>query len=458
MNELIAKRIRQLEIDIANRKRARSFATFVDRTWPGFSGGWFYDVLHKQLEEFKVQFVNKQNPRLAISVPPRHGKSETIIRFAVWLMLQRPTEIIYASYSQDQANRLSRKAKAIVEQELRGRKLSLNQVREWTLPNGSVFRAIGRGGGITGSGCDLLITDDMLKNQVEADSHAVREGLHDWYQTTAKTRLSPGGGELQIGTRWHDADLIGFCKYPALRFSAIAERDELYRKKGEALHERFPLEELLAKKEAMLPRHWSCLYGQNPIDDGSSIVKVPWMIQVNESMIPPCEDFVSDIVTCDAAFKGTDSCDFVAISRIRFANGRYYITHVLNSRMFFTETVAALLEFCKPTDHAILIEDKANGPAIIDVLSSKFPNLVAITPMGSKGSRLQAVAPMFQSGSVVFAEGLTEWHEIVSQFTRFPACAHDDILDSITQGLNWLRARPDMSTGAMVVPFDLHLF
>ena len=65
-----------------------------------------------------------------------------------------------------------------------------------------------RGGGITGKGAHILIVDDPIRTK-EADSALVREKLWDWYQSTAYTRLAPGGGVLVIQTWWNDDDLAG---------------------------------------------------------------------------------------------------------------------------------------------------------------------------------------------------------------------------------------------------------
>jgi hypothetical protein len=51
-------------------------------------------------------------------------------------------------------------------------------------------------GGILGRSADLLIIDDPIKNASEAYSAAYQERLRDWYQSTAATRLEPGGSVI----------------------------------------------------------------------------------------------------------------------------------------------------------------------------------------------------------------------------------------------------------------------
>jgi predicted phage terminase large subunit-like protein len=79
----------------------------------------------------------------------------------------------------------------------------------WRTTQGGGYRAAGVGGGITGMGAHILVIDDPVKDQSEADSETIRQNAWDWYTTTAYTRLAPGGGVLVIQTRWHDDDLSG---------------------------------------------------------------------------------------------------------------------------------------------------------------------------------------------------------------------------------------------------------
>ena len=67
----------------------------------------------------------------------------------------------------------------------------------------------GGGGPFTGYGFDLLIIDDPVKNREEANSPTQRQHLWDWWRSTARTRLEPGGSMIIVMTRWHEDDLVG---------------------------------------------------------------------------------------------------------------------------------------------------------------------------------------------------------------------------------------------------------
>ena len=62
---------------------------------------------------------------------------------------------------------------------------------------------------MTGRGANLLIIDDPIKNAEQARSAAIRENHWDWWQTTASTRIEPGGCAIIIATRWSEDDLSG---------------------------------------------------------------------------------------------------------------------------------------------------------------------------------------------------------------------------------------------------------
>jgi predicted phage terminase large subunit-like protein len=93
-----------------------------------------------------------------------------------------------------------------------------------------------------------------------------------------------------------------------------------------------------------------------------------------------------------------------------------------------------------PQASEILIEDRANGPAIMDTLKSKISGVIPIEPDGSKESRFMAVAPQFESGNVYIPQ-LAEWKdEYISELVKFPVSEHNDQVDATSQALRRLGA------------------
>jgi len=110
--------------------------------------------------------------------------------------------------------------------------------------------------------------------------------------------------------------------------------------------------------------------------------------------------------------------------------------------MSFTRTVREVVKLrdAWPKTREILIEDKANGPAVIDTLKAKVPGLIPIEPDGSKLARAHAVTSYWEAGNVWLPHpDIAPWiKDLLSELTAFPAAANDDQVDSLTQALRRL--------------------
>ena len=89
----------------------------------------------------------------------------------------------------------------------------------------------------------------------------------------------------------------------------------------------------------------------------------------------------------------------------------------------------------------MLIEDKANGPAILEVLQSELFCL-PVEPKGGKIARVNAVSPAIETGHVFLPEHMPGLEAFLDQWTAFPNAAHDDMVDSSTQALSFLLNMP----------------
>lgn len=306
---------------------------------------------------------------------------------------------------------------------------------------------------------NCLIIDDPVKDRAEADSPTVSQGVWEWYTSTLYTRLAPGGGIIIIQTRWSDTDLSGRLleaqakgegdEWRVINFPAIAEQDEEHRKKGEALHpERYPLEALERIKAAIGTRDWEALYQQHPVPDGGAIFKDEWLQRTWLPKDLPAR-FDAVIMSWDLSFKGNDASDFVVGQLVGRHGADYYILDQLRGRWSFTETVAQVKELAERARvrfprvaPRILIEDKANGPAVIDALKHEVSGIVPVEPDGSKEARAHAVTALFEAGNVLLPDrSLAPWvDEYRLELTRFPSGAHDDQVDATTQALRYLSA------------------
>ncbi len=154
--------------------------------------------------------------RLIISMPPRHGKSSCVSQyFPAWYLGTFPDRrAILASYEADFAASWGRKVRDLLEEhgsEFFGVSLrrDSSSADRWDLADhlGGMNTA-GVGGPLTGKGADILIIDDPIKNAQEANSPTIRERHKDWWQSTAYTRLEPGGAALVMCCMTGDTSVL----------------------------------------------------------------------------------------------------------------------------------------------------------------------------------------------------------------------------------------------------------
>ncbi len=203
---------------IRAEKARRSLIEFAVHTFAGYRAS----AHHREISDALQAVERGDLQRLMIFIPPRHGKSEIAsIRFPAWYLGRNPQkQVIGCSYSADLAHTFSRAVRDTINSEayqdvFPGIRLdSASQaVSRWRIAGKvnkrSSYIAAGVGGPITGEGADLLVIDDPVKNAQEAESEVYRNNTWEWYITTARTRLHPGGAIVLIMTRWHQDDLAG---------------------------------------------------------------------------------------------------------------------------------------------------------------------------------------------------------------------------------------------------------
>ena len=417
------------------------------------------DYLADEIQKFIERDTGNAYDILIVKTPPQHGKSMTITEsLPSWYMGKYPrNRVIEASYNDDTAKRFGRKNLEKVEQfgpVLFGlEKGTIWTTTEFELSNGW-GRMISRGimSGITGNPANLLIIDDPIKNREEADSQTYRDKLWGEWQNTLKTRLAAGAKVIVIMTPWHEDDLASRLEQmeesvTTIRLPVEAEENDLLgRPVGDALCpelgkdnnwlEQFKASYLADPKKGGL-RAWNALYQCAPRVEGGNVVKREWWKYYDPRDIT---SFGTTVISVDATFKDKESNDFVAIEvwSKRYAN--YYLRYCLNRHMDFPATVQAirLIKRLFPETMYILIEDKANGSAIIQTLRHEFVGVIAINPKGGKVSRVNAVSPAIESGNVLLPTGELYTEEFVDQFTGFPAAPHDDMVDSASQALSFM--------------------
>lgn len=469
-------------LDEIRKALARScLAAFVRYTMPDYCMGWVHEEICSELDAFLADVAGGRSPRLMLTMPPRHGKSELASRrFPAYALGRHPDlSIISTSYAAGLSSRMNRDVQRVIDSPayralFPGTALHGRTARGTTsLRNSDIFEIVGHrgvyrsagvGGGITGMGGHIVIIDDPFKDRASADSPTIRRKVWDWYTSTLYTRLAPGGGVLVINTRWHMADLSGRLLEAAARgegdrwrvvnFPAIATADEAHRRAGEALHpERYPLEQLLAIRKALGARDWEALYQQRPTPDGGNIFRAEWLRFWLPEDLP--ERFDQLLVSWDMTFGDGDDADFVVGQVWGRKGADRYLLDQVRRRMGFTDTVAAFRALAArwPGATRRLVENRANGPAVIDALKHAVPGIIPVEPDGSKTARAHAVTPFFEAGNVLLPhpEHCPWAREYIAELTQFPAAPHDDQVDATTQALRDFDARRPMSLGPAVL-------
>lgn len=415
--------------------------TFTTTTFPRYRPA----PHHRLIAEHLMAVEQGQIDRLIITMPPRHGKTELAsIRFPAWFLGRNPDKrVIGASYAAALAYRLSRQSRNLLTLTAWPFPVRLAEdmanVQSWDIGgHRGGYIAAGVGGPITGSGAHLLVIDDPIKNQEEADSATYRDAIWDWYTSTAYTRLEDHGAIIVIQTRWHHDDLAGRLlaaqatggdQWVTLHLPAIAED-------GSALwpekYDRLALDRI---KAATGSRVFAALYQGKPSNDDSALIKREWWRTY--AAAPARFDRV--IQSWDMTFKGGVNNDYVVGQVWGKVGADSFLLDQQRGRMDFPTTLTALRDLSArwPTATTKLIEDKANGPAVIATLSREIAGLVAVEPEGGKVARVNAVAGVIEAGNVYLPDPLLmPWvGDFVEEATAFPTGAHDDQVDAMSQAL-----------------------
>lgn len=197
-------------------------------------------------------------------------------------------------------------------------------------------------------------------------------------------------------------------------------------------------EELERLKRSLGPYGVSCQLQQRPSPLEGGILQRAWWKRYKLADMPAYFDEVA--ISVDCALKDLSDSDFVAgLAMGRLGPNFYILPKRILARLNITGTVDAVRALIRdyPKARAKYIEDKANGPAVIQILSREIPGVIAVNPEGGKVGRAQAIAYLLAAGNVYVPDELdVSWSaEFVESCAAFPNAAHDDDVDAFTQCL-----------------------
>lgn len=429
--------------ELARRRYSDYLALVHGKSWVATR---MSSYLADQVQAFLEQDTGNAYDILVIETPPQHGKTMTITEsLPSWIMGKYPDwRIILGSYNDESAERFARRNKEKIREfghQLFGVEIGrIDRATEFELAN-HTGRLISRGimSGVTGNPANVMIIDDPVKNRTEADSPTYRKKLWDEWVNSFKSRLAARAKVIVIMTPWHEADIAATMlqtedNIRLIRLPVEAEMgDPLGRAPGE------PLCPELGKGKKWLEqfkksylsdpqggqRAWTALYQCSPRVEGGNLVHRDWwkLYDPSETIL-----FGTEVISVDAAFKGAENNDFVAITVWGKHKNDYYLRYCLNRHLDFTQTLDAIRQVrtLYPNARTVLIEDKANGSAIINVLQKEM-FCVPVNPKGGKVARVNAVSAAIESGHVYVPQDAPWLGEYLDQWSAFPAGAHDDM-------------------------------
>ena len=416
-----------------------------------------------------VDAIEGRAPRLIFTMPPQEGKSQRVSRWTpLWALKRNPDlRIGLVSYADPLARRWGRSVRNLIQDHpelglvVRG---DTGAANEWQLAGyeGGMITA-GIASSLTGRPVDLMIIDDPIKGREEADSEIMRENLRDFWAETASPRLNEGAPVIIIQTRWHEDDLAGqrieddpdgwrLINIPA-QWDGSNKHPKTKAEMGDPIGPREIGEYMISargrtasgwdqRKKDAGSRGWAAVYQGRPAPAEGGILKRAWWrwydtrrYTMTPAGVCTAHGASAVAITVDAAFKDTKGSDFVVMQVWARRGARYWMLDQVRDRLDFPATISTLRALCAKWPQATvkLIEDKANGPAIISSLITEVGGIIPITPRNSKEARTSAVAPIVEAGGVELPRFEPWAHDFVEECAAFPNAAHDDQVDAFTQ-------------------------
>jgi predicted phage terminase large subunit-like protein len=477
------------------------FGRFVRAAWPLLEPStpllwsWHLDVLTSHLEAF-IRDAPGTPQNLMINVPPGSMKSLlSSVFLPAWVWLWRPSwRVICASGNPRVVTRDSTKCRQVVRSDWYQKtfapewQISKDQdEKQWFATDASGFRlGIGAGSAATGSRADCLLIDDA-NEAATVHSKAERDNINEqWWRDSFSNRIADvtKSKRLIIMQRLHDDDLAGYVlreeagqwehlclrmesERPPLKKTWLGWEDtratgellfparftpafvETERKKGSAYfagqHQQRPVSASGNRFQRAWWGFWSATGEQLRRPEGCSVSPpLRWSPVITARHTARVEL----IQSVDATFKGGDGSDFVVVMMLAQQGPKTHVLAVDRAKRGYGDTVRAIRAQraawtgCRTT----LVEDKANGSAIIETLKGEFTGIVAVNPLGGKEARAAAIESTVEAGDVYLPEGWEGIGDFVDEFASFPKGSHDDQVDALSQALLWLQIRDDAKT------------
>lgn len=466
-----------------------------------YTHGWHIDFLSYHLEAISFgETLDDGSPynRLMIAIPPGTMKSLlTNVFFPAWEWGPRNMphlRYICASHSQELAIRDGvRMRRLITDPWFTDRwphvQLAADQNQKQKFENTKLgFRQCAAAGSITGARADRVIIDDALSVQ-DAMSEQIRQSTTSWFFEAVPTRLvSPKQSAIiVIQQRLAEDDIIGSIEEKGLPFDHIMlpmrfdpsraqptllGLEDPRTEEGELLFpQRFPEDVVDRDEKAMGPWATASQFQQSPSPRGGGVIKPEWIQEWESSSYPPFDYIIAAV---DGAYTTKQENDPSAMTvwgvwsggdqlamPTRTINGNGEIVWNMerqysqeHPKVMLMYAWAERLEFHELIERVhdtmsayhvdkLLIENKANGYSIAQEMRRLYSHedwsVQLVDPKGQdKLARLYAIQHIFSEG-LIYAPDQTWSQMVINQLAVFPKGRHDDLVDTTSMALRYLR-------------------
>lgn len=468
----INKQIALLErVQMAQQARDR-FMPFIRFTMPDsedpsdvnksrYKNARHHDALARVIEEV----VKGEIPFLILTMPPRHGKTEQVSkRLPAWVIGKLPEwNGVVATYNDDFAADIGKEVRAIVSTPQFKQVFPKTGLRRGGAASdrlqtllGGQWSFVGRGGSLTGRGAHILICDDLIKDDKEAQSQAIRDQAWNWFTKVAMTRRMGMKLVIMTFTRWHNDDPIGRLTDPEnphynrklaekikiINLPAIADEDDpLGRKPGEALWpdgpDKFDLD-FLEEQRSLDTLGFEALYQQRP-----SLLDGDLYRRENIKFYRPSElpEDLRIYGASDHAVATGQRNDFTVLLKFgvdRQAN--IYLLECFWQKAKSDIVVEAMLNTARGNMKPLVWWaekghiSKSIGPFLRRRMleTNTFMNVREVTPIGDKATRAQSMVGRVAMGKLYFPKEAAWTEKAINQMMAFPNGTHDDFVDTLS--------------------------
>jgi predicted phage terminase large subunit-like protein len=423
----------------------------------------------------------------------------TAVLWPAWVWIDHPeAKWLFSSYREPLAIRDSLKCRRLIEsdwyQERWGARyqLSYDQNQKNRFENTATgYRVVVPMFSGTGERGSYVVVDDPHSVD-QAESDIQRRSSIEWWNGSMATRLNDlgTGHKIVIQQRLHEADLTGDLLVkggyellslpaefePERRCSTSIGWTDPREESGQLLWPEKVTQANLAELKVSLGSYrYAGQYQQRPSPAEGGIFKRSWWhywrpahldlppVQIRTAegevlsiqAVPVPAQFDTMIQSWDMAFKDLATSDYVVGQVWGAVKADRFLLDQRRERMDMPSTKEAVKDLSQrwPKAGTKLVEDKANGPAVIQELKHDVAGLTEVNPEGGKIARAHAVSPQAESGNIYLPHpAIAPWIDaFIEEAAAFPNGRNDDQVDAMTQALNRLRS----SDGRYSVPESL---